>query len=344
MPQAALVRWFCRIYVLMLYAYPREFRLQFGGEMQQLFRDRCRHTARTPGRLRWLNFALRSAADWLATTLRERIALWREKTVRDGCRKAAHLARTVWSAGRREQPRGLVAEWAMTLVVFLFATTTLVQAYVVPTGSMEGTLRVGDHMLVDRMAFADPGKWGTRLLPYRDVQRGDIVAFHYPEDIRQTYVKRVIGVPGDRIRLENKQVVRNGVRLLEPYTQHIDPMVEAYRDNFPAAPPPYNTTPRGRDMLRNHVRDDEVIVPPGMLFALGDNRDNSEDSRYWGFVPREYVVGKPLVVYWSYDAPTGDLETWNLGHVADVMQHFFTKTRWERTLLVPRSQPAGVAE
>jgi signal peptidase I len=97
-------------------------------------------------------------------------------------------------------------------------------------------------------------------------------------------------------------------------------------------------------MLRNHVRDDEVIVPPGMLFALGDNRDNSEDSRYWGFVPREYVVGKPLVVYWSYDAPTGDLETWNLGHVADVMQHFFTKTRWERTLLVPRSQPAGVAE
>jgi signal peptidase I len=343
MPQAVLVRWFCRLYVLLLYAYPREFRLQFGGDMQQLFRDRCRQTARMPGRSRWLRFALQSAVDWLATTLRERTSCWREMTVRDYGRGAAQLARTFWSAGRHTQPRGLVAEWGMTLVVFLFATTTLVQAYVIPTGSMEGTLLVGDHMLVDRMAFADPGKWGAKLLPYRDVKRGDIVAFHYPEDVRQTYVKRVIGIPGDRIRLENKQVVRNGVRLLEPYTQHIDPMVEAYRDNFPAAPQ-LNTTPRGRDMLLHHVQDGEVIVPPGMLFALGDNRDNSEDSRYWGFVPRDYVVGKPLVVYWSYDAPTADLESWSLGHVVDVMQHFFTRTRWARTLLVPRSQPAGVAQ
>jgi len=342
MPQSALVRWFCRVYVVMLYAYPREFRLQFGGEMQQVFRDRCRHLARTPGRLHWLCFALRSAADWLSTTVQERSMPLRQMTFQGCCRKAAHVARTVWSAGRRPQPRGFVAEWAMTLVVFLFATTTLVQAYVVPTGSMEGTLRVGDHMLVDRVAYANPGPWGARLLPYREVERGDIVAFHYPEDVRQTYVKRVIGIPGDRIRMADKQVVRNGVRLLEPYTRHIDPMLDAYRDNFPTAPQ-YNTTPRGRDMFRNHVRSGEVVVPAGMLFVMGDNRENSADSRYWGFVPRDYVVGKPVVVYWSYDAPTADLETWTVSHVADVLQHFFTKTRWERTLLVPRSQRAQEA-
>jgi signal peptidase I len=391
MPQSALVRWFCRFYLVMLYAYPREFRLQFGGEMQQLFRDRCRLLtrtsgrlrwvrfafqsaadwlttmcreraaeitvrvggqmqqlfcdrcrllARTPGRLRWVRFAFQSAADWLTTICRERVA---EITVKDCGRELWRLASSVWSAGRRKQPRGFVWEWAMTLLVFLFATTTLVQAYVVPTGSMEGTLRVGDHMLVDRMAYADPGAWGSHLLPYRDVQRGDIVALHYPEDVRQTYVKRVIGIPGDRIRLENKQVVRNGVRLMEPYAQHIDPLLDGYRDNFPAAPS-YGTTPRGRDMLQNHVRDGEVIVPPGMLFLLGDNRDNSADSRYWGFAPRDYVVGKPLLIYWSYDAPTADLESWSLSHVLDVVQHFFTKTRWERTFRVPRSQQAGVAQ
>jgi signal peptidase I len=310
--------------------------------MQQLFRDRCRQVTRTPGRLRWLRFVFQSAADWVFTMLQERVAAVREMTIQDCGRKATTVVRAVWSAGRREQPRGFVSEWAMTLVVFLFATTTLVQAYVVPTGSMEGNLRVGDHMLVDRMTYANPGSWEARLLPYRDVQRGDIAAFHYPEDVRQTYVKRVIGLPGDRIRIENKQVIRNGQRLVEPYTQHIDSMVAPYRDNFPAAAQ-FGVTPRGRDMLENHIENGEVVVPPGMLFMLGDNRDNSADSRYWGFAPRSYVVGKPLVVYWSYDAPTADLESWSLSHVVDVMEHFFTKTRWERMFLVPRSQTAGVA-
>src|ERR1035441_4801160 len=118
----------------------------------------------------------------------------------------------------------------MTILIFLFATTTLVQAYVIPTGSMESTLRVGDHMLVDRVAYSNPGSLGSRLLPYRDVRRGDLVAFLYPEDIRQTYVKRVVGIPGDRIRLLDKQVVRNGRRLVEPYTQHIGPQEDVYRD------------------------------------------------------------------------------------------------------------------
>jgi signal peptidase I len=342
MPQSILMRWFCRVYLVMLYAYPREFRLQFGGEMQQLFRDRCRHMSRTPGRWHWIHFAMQSAADWISTLFQERMAAVREITVRDCASRTFQVVRTVWSVGRRTQPRGFVAEWALTLIVFLFATTTLVQAYVVPTGSMEGTVMIGDHMLVDRVTYSNPGSWGSRLLPYRDVQRGDIVCFHYPEDVRQIYVKRVIGIPGDRIHMENKQVVRNGQRLRETYTQHIDPGIDNYRDNFPQ-PPQYGTTPRGREMLAGHVRDGELIVPPGTLFVMGDNRENSADSRYWGLVPRDYVVGKPVFIYWSYDAPTADFEGWSLDHLVDVAAHFFTKTRWDRTLMVPRARQAEVA-
>jgi signal peptidase I len=267
-----------------------------------------------------LRFAAHVATDFATTTVRER-------------------ATAFWTAGRTPAPRGFVTEWAVTLGIYLFVTTTLVQAYVIPTGSMEGTLRVGDHMLVDRVSFAPPGSMGPHILPYRELQRGDIVAFLYPEDTRQTYVKRVVGLPGDRIRMENGQVIRNGARLTEPYTQHFASAPDEYRDNFPRGPSAY-TTPRGRDMLEKHVRNGEVVVPPEALFVMGDNRDNSEDSRYWGFVPRDYVVGKPLVVYWSYDAPTGDLTEWNFGHVIDVATHFFTKTRWDRTFLVPHSQAA----
>jgi signal peptidase I len=346
MPNASMVRWFCRIYSVLLYAYPRGFRLQYGGEMAQVFRDRCGYLARRQGRPRLLRFAVLTAADWLATTFQERMAamreMTREMTVGDTCRKAARLVRAVWSVGRKQPPRGFVAEWVMTIVVFLFATTTLVQAYVVPTASMEGNLRVGDHMLVDRVAYANPGSLGSHLLPYRDVQRGDIVAFLYPEDIRWTYVKRVVGLPGDRIRLVDKQVIRNGRRLIEPYTQHISADTDPYRDDFPTRPELF-TTPRGREMFQRHVRDGEVTVPPGALFVMGDNRDNSADSRYWGFVPRDYVVGKPLLVYWSYDAPTADLENWSVAHVLDVGRHFFSKTRWERTFLVPRSRSAQEA-
>jgi len=329
MPATAWMRWLCRFYGALLYAYPREFRVEYGAALQQLFRDRCRDAARTPRRFAMLRFALDSATDWFFTALREsaipRVALER--------------ARAVWSTARRRQPRGFVSEWALTIILYLFATTTLVQAYVVPTGSMEGTLRIGDHMLVDRVAYANSGTVGRHVLPYRDPERGDIVAFLYPEDIRQTYVKRVIGLPGDRIRLVNKQVIRNGRRLIEPYTQHIDGPGDAYRDNFPAGPDLF-TTPRGREMLREHVVNGEVVVPPDAFFAMGDNRDNSADSRYWGFVPRPYVVGKPLLVYWSFDAPTADLEGWSLDHVVDVALHFFSKTRWERTFLAPRAQPA----
>ncbi|MGO9261229.1 MAG: signal peptidase I [Bryobacteraceae bacterium] len=329
MPQSRAMRWLCRAYAGLLYAYPREFRLEYGAAMQQIFRDGCRDAVRAQGRFGVLRFAIHTAADWVSTTVRESAIP----------RVAAGQARAVWSAGRRQAPRGFVSEWVVTILLYLFAATTLVQAYVVPTGSMEGTLRVGDHMLVDRVTYAEAGPVARHVLPYHDLERGDIVAFLYPEDIRQTYVKRVIGLPGDRIRLVNKQVIRNGRRLIEPYTQHIDPALDAYRDNFPDGPA-YLTTPRGREMLLNHVVNGEVVVPPDAFFAMGDNRENSADSRYWGFVPRRYVVGKPLVIYWSFDAPTSDLEGWSLDHVLDVAVHFFSKTRWERTLLVPRPERA----
>jgi signal peptidase I len=316
---SAFVRWLVRVYAVMLYACPREFRLAYGGEMKQVFRDRCRHIARRGDRRTMLTFARTIGTDWIATAIRER---------GEGLRIAI-------SAARKPAPRSAVAEWAVTILVYLFATTALVQAYVIPTGSMESNLRVGDHVLVDKLTWAKAGAIGRELLPYRDIARGEIVVFRYPEDTHQTFVKRVIGLPGDRIHLVDGQVFRNGVKLAEPYTQHIARGADTYRDDFPTVPGML-TTAKGRDMFAHHISRGEVVVPPDTLFALGDNRDNSLDSRYWGFVPRDYVIGRPLVVYWSYDAPTEDLETWNARHLIDVAEHFFTKTRWDRTFLIPR--------
>ncbi len=289
----------CRIYSLMLYSYPREFRLRYGVEMQQFFHDRCRELVRErAGVGAWLRFGLRSVADWIVSIVRER------------------------------RIRRLVQDWAVTILLFLFVTTSMVQAYVVPTGSMENNILVGDHILVDKVGFENGGNnWASYVLPHREVKRGDIIAFRYPEDVRQTYVKRVIGVPGDRIRLENKQVIRNGQKLDEPYVRHSSLGIDDYRDNFPTA--------AAFVKFGDRVQDGEVFVPDGMLFVLGDNRDNSEDSRYWGFVPSNYVTGKPLVIYWSFDAPTSDLESWNLAHLEDVALHFFSKTRWDRMLKTP---------
>jgi signal peptidase I len=311
------------VYRLMLYAYPRQFRDEYGGEMQRLFSEQYSDAVRFGGRPRMTAFLRLIALDWLRSASRERF---------DRLKNLVSLA-------RKSAPRGVLNEWALTIVIYFFASTTLVQAYVIPTGSMEGNLKVGDHMLVDKTAYGKPGVIGRYLMPYREIKRGDIVAFKYPEDTHQTYVKRVIGLPGDRIRMEGKQLIRNGRPLGEPYTQHVDALVEHERDDFPVGPGRL-TTQRGLEMLRNHVVNGEIVVPPDALFMLGDNRDDSLDSRYWGFVPRDYVVGKPLFVYWSYDAPTEDLLTWNIPHMADVAEHFFTKTRWNRMFLVPKAEEA----
>jgi len=213
------------------------------------------------------------------------------------------------AAGRRPRQRSSLGEWTMTLIALLFATTTIVEAYVIPTGSMESTLRVGDHLLIDKLAYAKPGPGARYLLPYQGVRHGDIVVFVYPLDVRQNYVKRVIGTPGDRIRIVNGQVYRNGRPLQEPYTQRIASFSDDYRDNFPAAPPP-DLPERARQMLRDNVLNGELEVPEGNYFVLGDNRDNSLDSRYWGFVADSLVRGSPLMVYYSFDPDSAVTFDW----------------------------------
>ncbi|MBN9657644.1 MAG: signal peptidase I [Acidobacteria bacterium] len=236
-----------------------------------------------------------------------------------------------------EQPRGAIAEWAVTILLLLFGTTALIQAFVIPTGSMEDNLLIGDHLLVDKLAFAPSGTISKYILPYTPVKRGDIIVFRYPVDIRQTFVKRVIGVPGDHIKLINKQLILNGKPVDEPYKFNKTDFIDSYRDNFPTDP---NTRvdDRALEMLDKSVVNGEVVVPPDSYFAMGDNRDSSLDSRYWGFVPRANIIGKPLLVYWSYDAPTERLVNSgvDIEHLLDLARHFFTKTRWKRTFMLIR--------
>ena len=229
--------------------------------------------------------------------------------------------------------RNTIAEWTITILLLLFGTATVAQPFVIPTVSMEDTLLVGDHLIVDKLAYAPPGPVSSKLLPYTPIRRGDIIVFRPPHDMREPYVKRVIGMPGDRIKIRNKQLYLNGKEVLEPYKYHKTEYIDSYRDNFPS-PPNTMVYKTALEMLEKHVVNGEVIVPPGHYFAMGDNRDLSLDSRYWGFVPRENIVGKPAIVYWSYDAPTEHLINPLIGfdHATDVALHFFTKTRWARTM------------
>lgn len=249
---------------------------------------------------------------------------------------------------RKDPPRGTIAEWMVTFLLLLFGTTTLLQAFVIPTGSMEDNLLIGDHLLVDKLAYSPSGAISKYLLPYQEPKHGDIIVFRYPADISQTFVKRVIGVPGDHLKIVNQQVYRNGKLLVEPYIYHKLGVIDAYKDNFPGEPAPYLTPDQIRDgllldMLTKHVSNGEVVVPPNSYFAMGDNRDNSLDSRFWGFVPRDNIIGKPLLIYWSYEATTAELTGSSVGDVAghfvDVVTHFFSRTRWPRTLHVIRGFP-----
>jgi signal peptidase I len=246
---------------------------------------------------------------------------------------------------KREPPRNTIAEWVVTILLLLFGTTTLVQAFVIPTGSMEDTLLIGDHLLVDKLAYAPAGSFSKYILPYEEPRHGDIIVFRYPADISQTFVKRVIGVPGDRIKVIDRIVYRNGVRLNEPYVYH-KLGYGAGMGGFPGEAQPYADPQHPtqgllqEDMLQHHVINGEVVVPPNTYFAMGDNRENSLDSRYWGFVPRDYIIGKPVLIYWSYRASTEDLAGSSVNslfsHATDLVEHFFTRTRWNRTFKVVR--------
>jgi signal peptidase I len=262
----------------------------------------------------------------------------RSATPGTGRKRQANLQ----NSDRQERPArsSWIAEWVVTIIIFLFGTTTLLQPFVVPTPSMENTVLAGDHLLVDKLAYSPAGAVSKHLLPYAPVKRGDIIVFRFPPDIQQTYVKRVIGVPGDRIRIVNKQVYLSGKKLEEPYKVHRASYIDSYRDNFPGIP---NTRlfPAALEMLERHVVGGELVVPADRYFALGDNRDNSGDSRYWGFVPRENIIGKPLIIYWSYDAPAERLANPNidLDHLRDLSLNFFAKTRWRRTFKLVRGYP-----
>ncbi len=242
----------------------------------------------------------------------------------------------------KADPRHWTAEWAVTILVLLFATSTLLQAFVVPSGSMENTLLVGDHLFVDKLAYSPYGPVSKHLLPYEDVHRGDVIVFRYPVDITKDYVKRVIGVPGDHIRLKDGVLQLNGHAVAEPYVIHSRPGThDEYRDNFPLGQSYVMLYPGARRMLEESQVNGEIVVPADHYFAMGDNRENSEDSRYWGFVPRENIKGKPVLIWWSFDAPTEQLASGNidLGHLADIAINFFSKTRWNRTFRLIRPYP-----
>lgn len=240
--------------------------------------------------------------------------------------------------------RDFIIEWTINILILLFGTTTLVQAFIVPTPSMDPSVLVGDHLLVDKLSYAPPGSISRYLLPYTDVARGDIIVFRYPVNIDENYVKRVIGVPGDHIHLVNKDVYLNGKKLIEPYTQHVRPFIVPYADNFPSLPPSaadvdYAQEHRAQEMFDHNVVNGELVVPEGYYFAMGDNRDDSADSRYWGLVPRENIIGKPLVIFWSYNASTQDLVGFTSNHFVDLAKNFFAKTRWSRQFKLVRRYP-----
>ncbi len=222
-----------------------------------------------------------------------------------------------------------------TVVVAIFVITFIVQAFQIPSESMENTLLVGDYLLVNKLCYGGRGI-GDYVMPYQKIKRGDIIVFHYPVDPKQHFVKRVIGLPGDRLRMVNKKVFINGKPLDEPYVRFIEPPNNLFRDNFPRTDiPAYGLEGKWWLEMRKLVEDSELIIPEKSYFVMGDNRDDSQDSRYWGFVPRENIIGRPLVIYWSvkdWDRNPLDTIAGRLHHLAYAMTHIFQITRWERTL------------
>jgi signal peptidase I len=220
-----------------------------------------------------------------------------------------------------------------TIVIAIFVITFVVQAFQIPSESMENTLLVGDYLLVDKLCYGGRGM-GDHIMPYQKISRGDVIVFHYPVDPKQHFVKRVIGVPGDRLRMVNKTVYINGKPLTEPYVRFLEPPSNLFRDNFPRTDMPIIYGMEGKWWLemRKLVEDGELIIPEGHYFVMGDNRDDSQDSRYWGFVPRENIIGRPLLIYWSIKTLDQDVPSGKAYRFAYALTHLFQNTRWNRTL------------
>jgi signal peptidase I len=257
-------------------------------------------------------------------------------------------------AGQRveETPFEAVAGICAVLVVGLFILTFLMQNFVIPSGSMENTLLVGDHLLVDRITLAPPTKW-MPLVHYREPKRGDVVVFLKPvpdldAEGNPQYlflVKRLIGVPGDHIHLHNGIVIINGMAQTPPVDGMDSPANSSekeFLDEFPSIPPASNpnATEAWAVEFPSHYENGDLVVPPGKYFMMGDHRHNSLDSRYWGFVPRENIVGRPLLNYWSFATTEDQYEQTGIGsslaRMGHVALHFLTETRWNRTLHLVR--------
>ena len=227
-----------------------------------------------------------------------------------------------------------------TIVIAVFVITFVIQAFQIPTESMEDTLLVGDYLLVDKLHFG--GRLGAPFIPYSAIHHGDIVVFHYPVEPEKHFVKRVIGIPGDRVRLIDQQVYVNGAPINEPYAVHKIGDHQVFRDEFPRL----NIPVAGLEgkwwlQMQKLVEDGQLIVPEKSYFVMGDNRDDSSDSRYWGFVPQENIIGRPLIIYWSLrkidsDMPHSPTVGDKIFHFAYAITHIVQITRWNRTLRVVR--------
>jgi len=221
--------------------------------------------------------------------------------------------------------------------------TFIAEATVIPTGSMERTILIGDHVFLNKLLYGPQFPYTSwRIPPLKPIRRGDIIAFRYPRNPSVMYVKRAIGLAGDVIHIVNKKVFVNGQLLNEPYAQYQYQGLLPLRDNFPPSlsqvetlPAAWGLDPGWAREMPLYIKSDGLHVPQGYIFAMGDNRDNSADSRFWGFVPIGNVVGEPLFVYWSYDAPTRDWTSDDLlsrlKFDASIIVNFFQRTRWSRT-------------
>jgi signal peptidase I len=224
------------------------------------------------------------------------------------------------------------------IVIALFVLTFVVQPFRIPSESMERTLLVGDFLLVNKAVYGPPGIWHW-LLPYEQIKRDDVIVFHFPLDPSDHVVKRVVGVPGDHVRLQNGVVCINGQKQNEPFAVFEGAYQDNFRDQFPAK---LYTDP-GVDthwwiQMRHDVQNGELVVPPGFYFVLGDNRNHSRDSRYWGFVPRANVVGFPFLIYFSLHEPSAtDANTLpddRLGHEKSPLDTVMDFARWSRMFRV----------
>lgn len=235
---------------------------------------------------------------------------------------------------------GSIQSMAITVVIAVFVITFAVQAFQIPSESMENTLLIGDYLLVDKVHFSKSDFW-SRLLPYELVSRGDVIVFRYPVNPTQHFVKRVIAIPGDRVRLINKQAWVNGEPVNERYAVFHSMVSDPYRDDFPNGYYPQHVSSQWWTQMESLVQGGDLRVPPGQYFVLGDNRDESLDSRYWGLVPRENIVGRPLLIYFSVGTPPGffpraEASSDKLARFAEAVTSAVRGIRWERTLKLVR--------